>query len=84
MKPFSVISLFVAVAAACGDNAYRCTGDVSVSQDWAKTNHCCQKLSQDTCYCSHMAETYCDPDSNNIQKFKDCCGNFKGYTAREC
>ncbi|KAE8846665.1 hypothetical protein HRS9139_01232 [Pyrenophora teres f. teres] len=82
--PTILLLQFAAVAIACGDNAYRCVGPNGVGDDWAKTNHCCVTLAQDTCYCSHMAETYCDPDGSNIENFKDCCGSFQGYEAREC
>lgn len=85
MKLSAILLLhFTALAIACGDNAYRCVGPDTVSDDAAKTNQCCTSLGQDTCYCYHRAENFCDPDADNIQNFKDCCGSFQDYEAREC
>lgn len=85
MKVFCTLLLYVAIASACGDNAYRCINpEGSISQDWAKTNYCCNQLAEDTCYCSHRAETYCDPYGPNIDRFKKCCESFTDFSWREC
>jgi hypothetical protein len=84
MKSLIVFNLLIAVASACGNNAYRCVGNGSVEDDWKHTNACCAMLFEETCYCSHRAETYCDPSGGNIQKFKDCCDQWDNYYAREC
>lgn len=64
------------VASACGDNGYRCKNpDASVNDDYIATKYICNKLQEDTCYCSHYAEDYCDPSDSNIAKFKELCND---------
>jgi hypothetical protein len=85
MKFLTACLVFIGVASACGDNAYRCVNpDGFVTDDWAKTKACCNKIAEEYCYCSHRAEEYCDPFGSNIQKFKDCCESYKGFEWREC
>lgn len=74
MKFLPEILLLASAVYACGDNAYRCKNpDASVSEDWEVTNKICTQLGEDTCYCSHWAEYYCDPFGDNIAKFKQMC-----------
>ncbi|KAJ7867812.1 hypothetical protein B0H13DRAFT_1636050 [Mycena leptocephala] len=83
---FKPIFLTCNFSQGCGDNAYRCVNpNGSVEDDWNATKACMDKVGiTNTCYCSHRAETYADPDGNNIQKFKDCCDATPNYGWREC
>ena len=89
MKNLLLLSLFVNVASACGNNAYRCVKEGgSVAKDWEVTWECMQQVGFDaTCTCYHMVETYADPSGSDINDFKNdfkkCCAEV-GYHAREC
>ncbi|KAJ7871567.1 hypothetical protein B0H13DRAFT_2349854 [Mycena leptocephala] len=82
----AIVALAATQVKGCGDNAFRCVNpDGSVEDDWNATNACMDKVGiTNTCYCSHRAEFYADPDGNNIQKFKDCCDATPNYGWREC
>ena len=81
MKLLLALCVFTTIVSvsACGDNAYRCKHpDKSITDHWKATHSICKDLGEDDCYCSHWAEYYCDPSSDNIQKFKDACLNLGG------
>ena len=85
MKNLLLLSLFVNVASACGNNAYRCIKDGgTVDMDWKITVQCMNKIGfAETCTCIHRLEVYFDPYGLDINAFKKCCADF-GYYAREC
>lgn len=73
----------VAVARSYGDNTYRCNGRYSETEDTKTTLNCCDSLSQNTCDCFNT-KLYCTVDGDNIEKFKECCGNSQGDEVTEC
>jgi hypothetical protein len=76
MRIQPMLLLWATVVSACGDTGYRCKNpDVSVNDDYIVTKYICNSLGEDTCYCSHWAEDYCDPSGNNIAKFKELCND---------
>ncbi|KAK4151241.1 hypothetical protein C8A00DRAFT_36140 [Chaetomidium leptoderma] len=79
MKFLAALLVGASVAYACGDNAYRCKNpDADVGEMYEVTKKICDQLGEDTCWCYHLAEDYCDPSGDNIQKFKDMCENHGG------
>jgi len=75
-KFVSLLLCCASIVFACGDNAYRCkNSDVSTGEMWKVTKDICDDLKEETCYCFHWAEYYCEPQGDNIQKFKDACEN---------
>jgi hypothetical protein len=82
--PTTLFFYFVAVAVACGDNAYKCYGGNGADDDYKKTLACCNSVGEDTCYCFGLAENMCDMGSDSVQGFKDCCAKYSGFSTREC
>ncbi|EXM13935.1 hypothetical protein RAB80_014004 [Fusarium oxysporum f. sp. vasinfectum] len=77
MNFLKALLLAVPAVYACGDNAYRCKNpDKTVSEMYRVTKNICDELKEDTCWCYHWAEDYCDPFGDNIKKFKQKCEDY--------
>jgi hypothetical protein len=86
MKFVPLLLCWASIVSACGDNAYRCKNpDVSTEEMWKVTKHICDDLNEETCFCVHWVEYYCDPQGDNIQKFKYACQNHaENWFWNEC
>ncbi|KAF4333973.1 hypothetical protein FBEOM_12209 [Fusarium beomiforme] len=77
MHFLKALLLGVPAVYACGDNSYRCKNpDKTVSEMYKVTKNICDELNEDTCWCYHWAEDYCDPFGDNIKKFKQKCEDY--------
>lgn len=82
--PTALFFCFVAVALACGDNAYKCFGGNGVDDDYKKTLAGCDFIGEDTCYCFGMTENMCDMGRDIVQKFKNCYAKHSGFSTSQC